>query len=115
MRVILASTSPRRQALLGLLAVPFEIRSPVCDEEVVPGRSPKDLSCYLAEAKARSVSEAEPDAVVLGSDTLIELDGMTLGKPSDCEAARKMLHRLAGRSHLVHTAVSLSFLAKQLE
>ena len=107
MRVILASTSPRRRALLALLGVPFEIRTPTCDETFVPGRSVRELAGDFSLAKARSVSKEDPDAVVLGSDTLIELEGAALGKPSDLEEARRMLRRLAGRPHYVHTAVTL--------
>ena len=115
MRIILASTSPRRQALLELLGVPFEVRNPTCDEKIVPGLTAQDSACYFAQAKAHSVCVTDPDAIVLGSDTLIELDGSALGKPADLEEARCMLHRLAGRRHQVHTAVTLSWLSRLID
>jgi septum formation protein len=115
MRVVLASTSPRRRALLALLGIPFEVRGPSCDERLVPGRTAVELASYFALAKAHSVAKEDPEAIVLGSDTLIELDGSVLGKPGDLEEARRMLHLLAGHRHCVHTAVTLSFLSRLIE
>ncbi|HLZ34557.1 MAG TPA: Maf family protein [Nitrospira sp.] len=115
MRVILASTSPRRQELFALLGVPFEVRPPAFEERVVSGRSGKELVASFARGKAYSVAKDNPDAVVLGSDTLIELDGEVMGKPVDLIEARAMLRRVAGREHLVHTAVTLSCLARLIE
>ena len=106
MRLVLASTSPRRRELLALLEIPFEVRSPVCDEVVVPHRSAGELVADFAGAKALSVAEHEPDALVLASDTLIECDDMPLGKPHDLANARSMLRQLAGRMHVVKTAVT---------
>jgi septum formation protein len=106
MRVILASTSPRRRELLALLNVPFEVRPPTCEELVIPDRRAGDLVAEFARAKADSVAQQEPDALVLASDTLIEADEMTLGKPRDLAEARRMLRHLAGRDHLVKTAVT---------
>lgn len=115
MRVILASTSPRRRELLALLGIPFEVRDPACDEQPVPGLTAQELACYFAQAKAHSVSRDDPDAIVLGSDTLIEVDGSVMGKPSDLVHAREMLRTLAGRRHQVHTAVTLSWLSRLIE
>lgn len=107
MRVVLASTSPRRRELLALLGIPFEVRSPIFEECVVPGRAADDLTASFARGKAHSVAKDDPEAIVLGSDTLIELDGEVLGKPRDLAEARTILRRLAGREHLVHTAVTI--------
>lgn len=115
MRVILASTSPRRRALLALLGIPFEVRHPTSDERLVPGRTAQELASYFAQAKASSVAKDDPDAVVVGSDTLIELDGSVLGKPSNLSEARTMLRLLAGREHCVHTAVTVSYLSRLIE
>jgi septum formation protein len=68
---------------------------------------PLEFAADLAGRKASAVSANRPDAVVLGADTIVVLDGAVLGKPSDERDARAMLFRLAGREHLVHTAVSI--------
>jgi len=108
MRVVLASTSPRRRELLALLGIPFEVKSPTFEERFIPGQAAVDLVAYFARGKASSVARDNPDAIVLGSDTIIELDGVVLGKPVDLADAQTMLYRMAGREHLVHTAVTLS-------
>lgn len=115
MRVVLASTSPRRRELLTLLSIPFEVRSPAFEELLVPGRPADDLVACFSQAKAHSVAKNDPEAIVLGSDTLIELDGAVLGKPVNLAEARAMLRRMAGREHLVHTAVTVSCLARGIE
>ena len=115
MRVVLASTSPRRRELLALLGITFEVASPTFEERVIPGRAASDLVAYFSQGKALSVAKDNPDAIVLGSDTLIELEGKVLGKPADLSEARAMLRQMAGRGHLVHTAVTLSCLARRIE
>ena len=106
MRLVLASTSPRRRELLALLEIPFEVRSPLYDELIEPNRSAGELVRAFAAAKALSVAEHEPEALVLASDTLIECDDTPLGKPEDLAQARSILRRLAGRVHVVNTAVT---------
>lgn len=115
MRLVLASTSPRRRELLSLLGIPFEVRNPICEERLVPGRSADDLAAHFAQSKADSVAQQDPDALVLASDTLIQLDGEVLGKPGDVAEARAMLRRMASREHRVQTAVSLACLARRIE
>ena len=115
MRVVLASTSPRRRELLALLGITFEVASPTFDERLIPGRAASDLVAYFSRGKALSVAKDNPDVIVLGSDTLIELEGKVLGKPADLPEARAMLRQMAGREHLVHTAVTLSCLARRIE
>jgi septum formation protein len=107
MPLILASTSPRRRELLTLLGIPFDIRSPSFEERLVANRPAIEQVQSFARGKAQSVARQEPEAVVLGSDTVIELDHDVLGKPADLAEARAMLRRLAGRDHHVCTAVSL--------
>ncbi|ULA62201.1 MAG: dTTP/UTP pyrophosphatase [Nitrospira sp.] len=107
MQLILASTSPRRRELLALLGIPFEIVAPEFEELPQLGWSPRQQVEYFAREKARSIAATRPDSLVLGSDTVIERDGQMLGKPVDLADARAMLAGLAGRSHLVHTAVAL--------
>ncbi len=115
MRLVLASTSPRRKELLALLGLPFDIRSPDFEERIIPGRSATDLVTSFARGKAQSVAAMDPEAVVLGSDTVIELDGTVLGKPRGLSEAETMLRRMAGREHLVHTAVSICCVACALD
>lgn len=107
MPLILASTSPRRHELLALLGIPFEARSPSFEERLVPDRPAIEQVQSFAQGKARSVARQEPEAIVLGSDTVIELDHAVLGKPADLAEARAMLRCLAGRDHQVRTAVAL--------
>jgi septum formation protein len=107
MQLVLASTSPRRRELLALLGLSFNVCSPTFEEQPIAGLSPLEQVTRFALEKARSVAQARPQDLVLGSDTVIELDGRLLGKPLDIGEARSMLTRLAGRPHHVHTAVAL--------
>ena len=115
MLLILASTSPRRRELLALLGIPFEARSPSFEERLVPGRPAIEQVQSFAQGKAQSVARQEPEAIVLGSDTVIESDHDVLGKPADLAEARAMLRRLAGRDHHVRTAVSLVCSARAID
>ena len=115
MRLVLASTSPRRRELLALLEIPFEVRSPTCDESMVPHRAAGDLVADFAGVKADSVAREEPEALVVASDTLIEDGAAVLGKPRDLAEARSMLRQLAGRVHLVKTAVTAACYARKFE
>ncbi|MEO5864738.1 MAG: Maf family protein [Nitrospiraceae bacterium] len=107
MALILASTSPRRHELLALLGIPFDVKSPSFEERLVSGRPAIEQVQGFARGKAQSVARQEPEAIVLGSDTVIELDHDVLGKPADLMEARAMLRRLACRDHHVRTAVAL--------
>jgi septum formation protein len=107
MSFILASTSLRRRELLALLGIPFDVKSPSFEEQLAADRPAIEQVKSFAQGKARSVARHEPGAVVLGSDTVIELGHDVLGKPADLAEARAMLRRLAGRNHYVHTAVAL--------
>jgi len=115
MRVILASTSPRRRDLLCLLNIPFELDTPIFEERIVPGRTAKELVEQFARGKAASVAQHNPEAIVLASDTLIQLDGEVLRKPEDLPEARAVLRRMGGREHLVQTAVALCCVARRWE
>ena len=107
MPLILASTSPRRRELLTLLGIPFDVKSPSFEERLVVARPAIEQAQFFAQGKAQSVARQEPEAIVLGSDTVIEVDHDVLGKPDDLAEARAMLRRLAGRDHHVYTAVAL--------
>ena len=106
--LILASTSPRRRDLLAILGIQFEIISPISLGEVLcEDRSTQEQVRKFALEKAQSVAQQHPCTLVLGGDTLIEVDGKPAGKPQDLQEAEKMLYRLQGRRHLVHSAVGL--------
>ena len=115
MQLVLASSSPRRQALLALLGLSFEVYPSEFHEHLTAGLSPIEQVRRFALEKARSVVLARPRALVLGSDTVIDLDSRLLGKPVDLADARAMLTRLAGRSHYVHTAVALCDYEQNIE
>ncbi|MBS0171080.1 MAG: septum formation protein Maf [Nitrospira sp.] len=108
MRLILASTSPRRHELLTLLGLPFEVVAPPFVEDVQPHVSAEQQAMAFAAGKARSCLSICPDALILGSDTLISLDQEVMGKPADMADAEAMLRRLAGQKHRIVTAVALA-------
>jgi septum formation protein len=85
----------------------FEVLPSGIDERQLPGEKPKALAVRLATEKARSVALMRPDAVVIGADTVVELDGESLAKPEDAEDARRMLSRLSGKTHEVTTGVCI--------
>ena len=106
MKLILASNSPRRRALLAQIAPSFEVESPRFSEEAA-GLSACETARAFACGKAREVFLRFPDCAVLGADTVVALDGEVLGKPADAQTARRMLWRLSGRRHTVYTGVCL--------
>lgn len=109
MPVVLASSSPRRRELLEQAGVSFEVvASPA--EEIHDAAMKPDLLCELnATLKAAAVAVSRPDATVIGSDTLVFIDDLPLGKPADLEEARGMLRRLSGRTHRVCTGVCVIY------
>ncbi|CUS37355.1 Maf family protein [Candidatus Nitrospira nitrificans] len=115
MQLVLASSSPRRRELLTLLGLSFEVCSPEFHEHPTVGWPPIEQVRHFAREKARSVACARSRTLVLGSDTVIDLDGRLLGKPVDLAEARAMLADLAGRSHQVHTAVALCDRERHIE
>jgi septum formation protein len=106
MKLILASASPRRRDLLTACAIPFQIIPAAIDEQPLPGELAAAYVRRLALAKAESVAQHHPDAVVLGADTIVTIDGLLLGKPQTPSTARQMLNRLRGRGHEVLTGVA---------
>lgn len=103
--LILASASPRRRELLASIGFRPQVRPAHLDETRLPAEPPDQFVLRLARAKARCI--ADPDAVVLGADTVVVLDGDVLGKPADDADATNMLARLAGRDHQVLTGLCL--------
>jgi septum formation protein len=115
-RVILASQSPRRRELMGLLGIDFEVVAPPEDVDLPPGtttqeilseKEPESLVTARALAKAQAVAARIPEAVVVGADTVVALDGKVFGKPRDSEHASEMLRALSGRTHLVASGVAV--------
>ncbi len=106
----LASASPRRQQLLTQLGVRHEVIRVEVDESPRPAESAEDLVCRLASAKAQAGLAARParEAPVLAADTAVALGTELFGKPADEADAARMLGRLAGRTHLVWTAVAVT-------
>jgi septum formation protein len=106
-RLILASTSRYRRALLERLGLPFTAVAPGVDETALPGELPRTTALRLAEAKARSAATAHPDALIIGSDQVADCDGHAIGKPGNHEAAFAMLTALAGKTVVFHTGLAL--------
>jgi len=104
-RVVLASASPRRRELLALVGIQHDVLPPNIDESYLPGETVREHPERLAREKASALHE--PDAVTIGSDTIVVVDGDVLGKPSDRQHAAEMLRRLQGRSHTVMTGVAV--------
>jgi MAF protein len=106
--LLLASASPRRRQLLALGGWTFATRAANADETPWPGETPAAFVCRLSELKARTAAaEAPGDALVIGSDTTVVLDGQILNKPADAAEARAMLRQLRGRAHTVLTALTV--------
>lgn len=107
-RLVLASASPRRQALLAVAGVGFAIVESGIDETRDDYEDAVTYAERMARAKALSVSQRLPEALVLGADTVVELRGMILLKPDDAADARRMLRALSGDTHTVVTAFALA-------
>ena len=105
--LVLASTSRYRRELLQRLRVPFVVISPDIDEAAAPGEGPASLAQRLALAKANAVAARQPDAVVIGSDQVAELDGAALGKPGNHARAVQQLQSMRGRAVRFHTAIAV--------
>lgn len=107
-RLLLASASPRRSALLAQIGVDHEAAPAEVDETPLPGEAPDALALRLARAKAEAVAARREGRAVLAADTVVTLDGTILGKPADARDAARMLGALSGRAHEVHTGVALA-------
>lgn len=107
MKLILASTSPRRQALFQDLGWEFETESSNIDEGYILGESPEEMVLRLSAAKAMDVWSRVGANWVVGADTTVVVDGVALGKPVDELEARRMISMLQGRTHVVMTGVAV--------
>ena len=106
-RLLLASTSPQRRAILEQLGIPFDVIAPTHDEETLEHGDAVEFAREQARAKARSVVDDAAGRPVLGVDTVVVLDGMIHGKPADAHAAAQMLERFGGMTHLVVSGLCL--------
>jgi septum formation protein len=110
MKLILASTSPRRAELLRAAGIAFEVFAPQIEEARLPNEPAGKMVARLAEAKARAAAQSvgeKNSAVIIGADTAVELDGEIFGKPRDAADAREMLSYLSARAHYVLTGIYL--------
>ena len=105
--LILGSTSPYRRELLSRLRIPFSVQSPEVDETPLEGERPMQLAQRLALAKAIAVAEKNPNAVVIGSDQVADLNGMSLGKPGNFDRAMLQLRQMSGQTVIFQTALAV--------
>jgi septum formation protein len=103
--LVLASSSPRRAALLSGAGFEFEIVPPRLAEKFDAAFTLRELALWNAVRKGMSIAQTRPDAVVIAADTLVALENEIIGKPSDLEEATRMLQRLSGQTHEVCSAV----------
>lgn len=111
-RIILASASPARQAILARAGIAFSVRIPAVDERAVEvpllaaGVPPREIAIALAEAKSLAGNEESPEVLTIGADQILEQDGRRWTKPGSLGEARAQLLALSGRTHLLHSAVA---------
>lgn len=110
-KLILGSTSVYRRELLERLHIPFSVESPHVDETPLPGEAPAALAQRLAMAKAQAVAARFPEALVIGSDQVADLEGEALGKPGNHERAVLQLQRMSGKVVVFQTAIAVVCLA----
>ena len=113
--LVLGSTSRYRRVLLERLHVPFEVASPGIDETTQAGEAPRELALRLARAKAHAVAKRFPGAVVIGSDQVADLQGLSLGKPGTHDRAVDQLRRMRGQEVVFQTAVAVVCLETDFE
>jgi septum formation protein len=107
MGLILASTSPRRREIFALLGVPFEVIAPEFDETLANHRPLEQEVLEFAVAKAQSVARHRPDAIIIGSDTMILLNGKKIGKPRCVAQAKEILRSLSAETHRIYTSIAV--------
>src|SRR5690242_8489746 len=105
--IVLASASPRRRELIRHLGTAVEIDPSHVPEDTELHVPPEEMVAALAVRKATEIATRRPDAIVIGADTTVEIDGVILNKPADLADAERMLRRLRGRTHRVHTGVAV--------
>jgi len=113
--IILASGSPRRQELLSLMGVPFRVVTSDYHEQLDDTRSVEEVAEELGLGKALAVAQKHPEALVIGSDTIVAFNGRQLGKQPDAATARALLRQMSGRSVEVITSLALVCEASKLQ
>ena len=108
LRVVLASSSPRRRELLRMIGIAHEVMPADIDESYVPGELPAAHAERLAREKGAVIAARQPQSVVISADTIVVIDSRVLGKPGDTDEAARMLRQLSGRTHTVFTAVAVA-------
>lgn len=116
MKLHLASKSPRRIEMLTALGADILVCVADIDESAFAAQSPERLVCLLAKEKALAASKkvSDIDAPIVAADTVVDLDGVVLGKPKTKEQAKEMLQSLSGRGHMVHTGIAVLYRGKML-
>jgi nucleoside triphosphate pyrophosphatase len=114
-QIILASGSPRRKELLARMGVEFTVMPSDFDEYLDHDRPPAEVAAELGLGKARAVARKHPDALVLGSDTIVTIGGRQLAKPEDINDARAMLRAHAGQAAIVSTSIIVICMALGME
>ena len=111
-QIILASQSPRRKELLTQMGVEFEVMPSNFEEHLDNSRTPEEVAKELALGKARTIAERYPEAIVIGSDTIVTIEGKQLEKPTDAADAKYLLELLAGKVNYVTTGLAVLCLAQ---
>lgn len=109
MRIILASSSPRRKEIMRLITDNFTVISAAVDEKTPEDIPAEDQPQYLADIKAEAGAKICPDDVVIGCDTMVIFDGRVLGKPVDMKQCRQYIRMLSGKCHKVITGCAIKF------
>ena len=116
MKLILASSSPRRKQILERIGLKFEIIPPNIDESHLSVKmKPEEYCISLAKIKAMKISQYHPNALVIGADTIVSLNNNILNKPKDHMNAKKMLSMLSGKTHQVHTGICINWMKKNIQ
>jgi len=110
--VILASASPRRRELLDLVGIAHEVEPADIDETYRDGEEAAEHASRLAREKGATIAARNPAAIVISADTIVLIDGLVLGKPRDEADAARMLSMLGGQTHVVLTAVAVTYRGK---
>ena len=114
LKVVLASSSPRRRELLRLIGVEHEVIPADIDESHFPGEKPEAHAERLARTKSEAIAAERAQSLVIGADTIVVVDQHILGKPRDVADAARMLRMLSNRSHIVMTAVAVTHAGRTL-
>ncbi len=109
LKVVLASSSPRRHELLKLIGVDHEVIPAHADESHIPGEKPDAHAERLARTKSEAIAAGRGESLVIGADTIVVVDQHIFGKPRDVADAARMLRMLSNRSHVVMTAVAVTY------